>query len=748
MEIQPALTIFSNFQVNNLERLQRMKDSFLSFKGINAKKWVVNIRGIYKKEAMDFLKSNLNEKLIAFELESYEGWFNDTRQMSKYLDTEYILYWIEDHISLVEPACYDVILKEMKVNLVDHLIYSWWHDRYKSRFSSITRKETESMSVYSLDLSNCKIIEKSLGAFFYTISAVSITNRNFFMKIIESEHPNVKRWPKETPFDFEKRSTDVDFLPFTHAIPKFELCASIDDDHGSQGYSLISRGLYKEDIRRASLIYLENLLDKTLSIIKPSLFLELSTCDNFIICGYDYVGETIYKKFELTKKIHEVIDDNKPNQIVKEGLSTKSFEELKSINDNCVFILTEVYEDKLNVYEEKIKTKFPNCSLIKVIDHKRSDKFLYPLISIIIPNFNNAHYLDDCLESVINQSYNNTEIIIVDDCSTDNSIEIIKKWQRKDSRIKLIINNINQKVSKTRDIGIRNSTGEWITTLDSDDYYYSGDKIRNEIEKLQHNNFDKNIIVYSGIVQIDLNGNEIAKIMREDNTKNGYLFEEIITIGCAIPRDFMFSKKTYMEVGGYDYNIPLYEDWDLKIRLSKVNKFLFSGVDGIAYRRHKKGLSTTSRAEHKKWVEFVFGKNSVNLKNKTSLKAMLKNNFNLNEDLSDRLKEEITDNLKELILESKLEEFAIWGIGELTEILLDKLKGSSIYIDCFVDSNAKSRNMKYDNKLVVTLEAAVERNIKNFVLVSWNKKEVLKAILMEYIDENKLEGFVIIEPDI
>jgi glycosyltransferase involved in cell wall biosynthesis len=91
------------------------------------------------------------------------------------------------------------------------------------------------------------------------------------------------------------------------------------------------------------------------------------------------------------------------------------------------------------------------------------------LISIIVPVYNTEKYLDNCIKSIVNQSYKNLEIILIDDGSTDNSGEICEKWSKKDSRIVLIHQN-NQGVSTARNIGLNIATGEYIGFVDSDDY--------------------------------------------------------------------------------------------------------------------------------------------------------------------------------------------------------------------------------------------------------------------------------------
>lgn len=91
------------------------------------------------------------------------------------------------------------------------------------------------------------------------------------------------------------------------------------------------------------------------------------------------------------------------------------------------------------------------------------------LISIIIPIYNVEEYLEDCIESVIQQTYKNLEIILVDDGSTDNCLNICNKYKKKDNRIK-IIHKENAGLSDARNVGIEFSTGQYIAFVDSDDF--------------------------------------------------------------------------------------------------------------------------------------------------------------------------------------------------------------------------------------------------------------------------------------
>ena len=93
-----------------------------------------------------------------------------------------------------------------------------------------------------------------------------------------------------------------------------------------------------------------------------------------------------------------------------------------------------------------------------------------PFLSIVVPVYNVEDYLVRCLESILSQSFIDWEMIIVDDCSPDNSQAIIQKYQAQDSRIRCIINQKNKGLGGARNIGISHCQGAYILFIDSDDY--------------------------------------------------------------------------------------------------------------------------------------------------------------------------------------------------------------------------------------------------------------------------------------
>ena len=109
-----------------------------------------------------------------------------------------------------------------------------------------------------------------------------------------------------------------------------------------------------------------------------------------------------------------------------------------------------------------------------------------PKISVIVPVYNVEKYLSECLDSIINQTLKDIEVICVNDGSTDSSLSILQDYASKDDRIK-IIDKKNEGLGYTRKVGLDNAIGDYILFCDSDDKYISDDvfeKLYNEIKKI------------------------------------------------------------------------------------------------------------------------------------------------------------------------------------------------------------------------------------------------------------------------
>lgn len=154
-------------------------------------------------------------------------------------------------------------------------------------------------------------------------------------------------------------------------------------------------------------------------------------------------------------------------------------------------------------------------------------------ISVIVPIYNAAKFLDKCLKSILSQTYQNLEIILINDGSTDNSLEICETYKKTDERIKLFSKE-NSGVSSSRNIGIENATGKYVIFIDADDYIE-----QNMFELLSKDLFDFNVdMSICGYKKVDINGN----ILFESEDLNEKYFDD------EVFKHYLFDGRYYREI--------------------------------------------------------------------------------------------------------------------------------------------------------------------------------------------------------
>lgn len=249
------------------------------------------------------------------------------------------------------------------------------------------------------------------------------------------------------------------------------------------------------------------------------------------------------------------------------------------------------------------------------------------LISVIITNYNNQIYLEQCLNSVLAQTYDNIEIVVVDDCSKDKSLDILRKDEEKHSNVKIFVNKENSGVAKTRMNAISKATGDYITTLDADDYYKCNIKIEKEMDLISKfkNEHNKDIIAFSNYNRVDINGVFKFSFAKLLEIQTGNIMEVFFLRKKFLPKDFVMSKHQYNSIGGYNEQIPIYEDLDLDIRLASKYEFHYTGCEGTAYRETKQGLSSANISYKNKWLLYV-RKNNFHLLKKNKF-LIIANSF-------------------------------------------------------------------------------------------------------------------------
>ncbi len=234
-----------------------------------------------------------------------------------------------------------------------------------------------------------------------------------------------------------------------------------------------------------------------------------------------------------------------------------------------------------------------------------------PCLSIIVPNYNHALLLDECLDSIMGQTYRDFEILVADDGSNDGSQDVIFRWgERYPEFIRPCLSKVNLGVPGNIHRAIEQSRGRVLTTLDADDYYCDADKLRREMAV-----WDARVtagqegIVFSDIQLVRQDRSTICRNSDYAPIRDGNILPDVLSRSCLIPRDFIMSRQAYFSVGGYDPAVLLYDDWDLKIRLAERYPFWFSGGLGTAYRQHGHGIASRPWTDHLVWLERVFSNN-------------------------------------------------------------------------------------------------------------------------------------------
>jgi len=173
-----------------------------------------------------------------------------------------------------------------------------------------------------------------------------------------------------------------------------------------------------------------------------------------------------------------------------------------------------------------------------------------PLVSIITPCYNSERYIAKAIESVINQTFIDWELIIIDDKSTDNSLSIIKEFLKIEPKIKLIEQDINIGAANARNIGIKNAIGEYISFLDSDDIWLP-EKLEKQIKYMRDNNI---LLTYCSYYTIDENDN-IKNIRRAKDKVdfNDILKSNFIGNSTAIYNAKILGKRYFENIHHEDY---------------------------------------------------------------------------------------------------------------------------------------------------------------------------------------------------
>lgn len=232
----------------------------------------------------------------------------------------------------------------------------------------------------------------------------------------------------------------------------------------------------------------------------------------------------------------------------------------------------------------------------------------YPKVSFIITCYNGEKFIRRAIESTLNQTYPNSELIIVDDASSDSSIQIINLFRNENKGIKAIFNRKNLGIAGAKNVGICAAKGEYLAFLEQDDEWFPN-KIEQQVEVLASNS---NVgLVSTGVIYCDLSGLEVAKTVSQHMFENGTeraiknLFNKnyVYSMSCVAIR-----RKCFESLGLFDENLCWDDDYEYWFRVAEKYALFFIEKPLVFKHVHQ---GNASRTQLEKMI--LFSVNLINL---------------------------------------------------------------------------------------------------------------------------------------
>ena len=229
-----------------------------------------------------------------------------------------------------------------------------------------------------------------------------------------------------------------------------------------------------------------------------------------------------------------------------------------------------------------------------------------PLVSVVIPAYNSERYIAEAVNSALSQDYPNIEVLVIDDGSTDRTVEVVQQFAHK---VKLLQQE-NQGSASARNLGISEARGKYIAFLDADDVWIP-QKVQIQIVAMETNGFK---MAYSRFIwwHPDANGNhpsavEETALQNNSNISSaalvtGWLYPELL-LDCIVWTSTVIVEKAELEaVGKFDSNYRKGQDYDLWLKLSRRIAMLGLETPTALYRIHADSITSTTKAVNYEYV--------------------------------------------------------------------------------------------------------------------------------------------------
>ncbi|RBW49726.1 glycosyltransferase family 2 protein [Marinobacter sp. F3R11] len=207
------------------------------------------------------------------------------------------------------------------------------------------------------------------------------------------------------------------------------------------------------------------------------------------------------------------------------------------------------------------------------------------LVSVIVPVYNRAHLVSETIESILSQTYEPIETILINDGSTDESLSVLREYESRFPDKIRVIDQQNQGQIAARNNGIEIAQGEYIAFLDSDDLWLK-DKLERQIPLFE----DGVGLVYSGTEIIDENGCTI-RVERADELISGYIYPQLLVKNRMTGGTVVVTSDALKRVGLFSSDFKAAENWDLWLRICRIYSVRVVPDPLIKYRVHSQNMS-------------------------------------------------------------------------------------------------------------------------------------------------------------
>lgn len=209
-------------------------------------------------------------------------------------------------------------------------------------------------------------------------------------------------------------------------------------------------------------------------------------------------------------------------------------------------------------------------------------------LSVILPSYNGGKFIGNAIKSVLDQSFSQYELLVIDDGSTDNTAEIVQEISKRDGRLRYVRQETNLGLQQTLNNGLRLAKGHYIARLDDDDVWIDKDKLKIQVEFLDRH--PTHVLVGTGHIFVDETGKELHRFMppSTDPEIRKIILRDNVFLHSAV----MYRRDIVLQVGGYNYERLHGDDYDLWLKLGTIGKLANLPTYAVAYNTRKGSISS------------------------------------------------------------------------------------------------------------------------------------------------------------